>query len=80
MEIEISTKGKPLWQEAHLEIKSIKHYQSRHTFGSGDAEKIHALVAQSAVGSENVETPHVGTALGHSNIEKINAVAARSTL
>ena len=45
----------PLWREAHLEVKSVKNWQSRGTFGSSDVEKVHAVVARSTFRSQNVK-------------------------
>ena len=45
----------PLWREAHFEVKMYKTHQVRTTFGSCDVEKVHAVVAQSTFGSQNVQ-------------------------
>ena len=45
----------PLWREAHFEVKSVKNWRSRTTFGSWDVEKVHALVARSTFPSQNVQ-------------------------
>ena len=45
----------PLWREAHLEVKMHKTHQGRTTFGSCDVEKVHALVAQSTLRSQNAQ-------------------------
>ena len=45
----------PLWREAHLEVKSVKNWWSRSTFGSWDVEKVHAVVARSTFPSQNVQ-------------------------
>ena len=45
----------PLWREAHFEVKSVKNWQSRTTFGSWDVEKVHAVVARSTFRSQNVK-------------------------
>ena len=45
----------PLWREAHLEVKSVKNWRSRSTFGSWDVEKVHAVVARSTCWSQNVQ-------------------------
>ena len=37
----------PLWREAHFEVKSVKNWRSRTTFGSWDVKKVHAVVARS---------------------------------
>ena len=45
----------PLWPEAHFEVKSVKNWRSRTTFGSWDVEKVHAVVARSTFPSQNVQ-------------------------
>ena len=45
----------PLWREAHFEVKSVKNWRSRTTFGSWDVEKVHAVVARSKFRSQNVK-------------------------
>ena len=45
----------PLWREAHLEVKCVKNWGVRTTFGSWDVEKVHAVVARSTFGSQNVQ-------------------------
>ena len=44
----------PLWREAHFEVKSGKTRHARSTFGSWVVEKVHAVVARSTFGSQNV--------------------------
>ena len=48
----------PLWREAHLEVKVCKAHQLRSTFGSWD-DKVHAVVARSTFGSQNVQNTTV---------------------
>ena len=55
LEVEMSKKCTPLWREAHLEVKSVKNWRSRSTFGSSDVEKVHAIVARSTFRSQNVK-------------------------
>ena len=55
LEVEMSKKCTPLWREAHFEVKSVKNWRSRTTFGSWDVEKVHAVVARSTFRSENVQ-------------------------
>ena len=43
----------PLWCEAHFEVKSVKNWRSRTTFGSWDVKKVHAVVARSTFRSQN---------------------------
>ena len=45
----------PLWREAHFEVKSVKNWRSRTTFGSCDVKKVHAVVARSTFPSQNVQ-------------------------
>ena len=55
LEVGMSKKCTPLWREAHLEVKMLKLPHVRATFGSGDVEKVHTVVARSTVGSEHVK-------------------------
>ena len=55
LEVEMSKKCTPLWREAHFQVKMYKTHQVRTTFGSWDAEKVHAVVARSTFRSENVQ-------------------------
>ena len=54
LEVAMSKKCTPLWREAHLEVKMYKTAGVRTTFGSCDVEKVHAVVARSTFGSQNV--------------------------
>ena len=45
----------PLWREAHFQVKSDKTPEDRTTFGSWAVEKVHAVVARSTFGSQNVQ-------------------------
>ena len=69
----------PLWREAHLEVKMYKTPQLRTTFGSWDVEKVHAVVARSTFGSQNVQNTPSRTTFGSWDVEKVHAVVARST-
>ena len=53
--VAMSKKCTPLWREAHFQVKMCKTPQLRSTFGSWDVEKVHAVVAQSTFGSQNVQ-------------------------
>ena len=55
LEVAMSKKCTPLWREAHFEVKMYKTHQCRTTFGSCDVEKVHAVVARSTFGSQNVK-------------------------
>ena len=37
LEVEMSKKCTPLWREAHFQVKSVKNWRSRTTFGRSDA-------------------------------------------
>ena len=62
----------PLWREAHFEVKSVKNWRSRTTFGSWDVEKVHFEVKM-------YKTLGVRTTFGSRDVEKVHAVVARST-
>ena len=55
LEAEMSKKCTPLWREAHFEVKSVKNWRSRTTFGSWDVKKVHAIVARSTFWSQSVQ-------------------------
>ena len=55
----MSKKCTPLWCEAHFQVKMYKTHQLRTTFGSGDVEKVHAVVARSTFRSQNVQNTSV---------------------
>ena len=56
MEVQMSKKCPPLWRKAHFEVKMYKHeVLGSGTFLSSDVEKMHAAVARSTFGSENVK-------------------------
>ena len=55
LEVAMSKKCTPLWREAHFEVKNVKNWRSRTTFGSWDVEKVHAVVARSTFRSQNVK-------------------------
>ena len=56
LEVEMSKKCTPLWREAHFQVKSVKNWRSRTTFGSWDVKKVHAVVARSTFRSQNVQS------------------------
>ena len=61
--VEMSKKCTPLWREAHFQVKMYKAHQGRTTFGSWDVEKVHAVVARSTFGSQNVQNTTFGPLL-----------------
>ena len=40
LEVEMSKKCTPLWREAHFQVKSVKNWRSRTTFGGSDVQKV----------------------------------------
>ena len=56
LEVEMSQKCMPLWPEARLEVKMYKAPLCRGNFGSGDVEKVHAIVARSTFRGEKIES------------------------
>ena len=40
LEVEMLKKRTPLWREAHFQVKSVKNWRSRTTFGGSDVEKV----------------------------------------
>ena len=40
LEVEMLKKCTPLWCEAHFQVKSVKNWRSRTTFGGSDVEKV----------------------------------------
>ena len=59
LEVPMSKKCTPLWREAHFQVKSVKNWRSRTTFGGSDVEKVHAVVAWSTFPSQNVKNTRV---------------------
>ena len=55
LEVAMSKKCTPLCRKAHFQVKMYKAHQRRTTFGSCDVEKVHAVVARSTFGSQNVK-------------------------
>ena len=53
MEVEMLEKCTALWREAHSEVKMLKTHQVRNTFETSDVEKVRAVAARSAFGSQN---------------------------
>ena len=55
LEVEMSKRCRPLWREAHFQVKMYKTPHVRATFGSCDVEKVEAVVARSTFRSQNVK-------------------------
>ena len=56
LELEMLKKYRPLWREAHFEVKMPKTPHALTTFGRWDDEKVHAAVARSTFRSQNVKS------------------------
>ena len=52
LEVEMSKKCRPLWREAHFEVKMYKAHHVPTNFGDCDVEKVHAVVARSSFRSQ----------------------------
>ena len=58
--LNLSNKCTPVWREAHFQVKSVKNWQFRTTFGSCRVEKVYADVARSTCGSQNAKNTRFG--------------------
>ena len=45
----------PLWRNVNVDVKMLKSWRHRSTFWSSDVENMHAAVAKSKCGNENVQ-------------------------
>ena len=72
LEVEMSKKCTPLWHEAHFEVKSVKNWRSRTTFGGSDVEKVHAVVARSTFRSQKCKNPRVLSLFWRADVEKVD--------
>ena len=83
LEVEMSKKCMPLWREAHFEVKSVKNWRSRTTFGGSDVEKVSKkctpLWREAHFEVKMYKTPQSRTTFGSWDVEKVHAVVARST-
>ena len=46
---------RPLWREAHFQVKMYKTHQVQSAFWSWDVEKVHSVVARSTFRSQNAQ-------------------------
>ena len=72
LEVAMSKKCTPLWCEAHFQVKSVKNWQSRTTFGSCDVEKVHAVVARSTFRSQKCKKLRVLSLFWRADVEKVD--------
>ena len=79
LEVQISKKCTPLWREAHLEVKMLKTLGVPTTFGGSDVEKVHAVVARSTFGSQNVKNTRGSDHFWKLRCQKSARRCARST-
>ena len=79
----MSKKCTPLWREAHFQVKSVKNWRSRTTFGGSDVEKVSKkctpLWREAHFEVKMYKTPQLRTTFGSWDVEKVHAVVARST-
>ena len=71
-EVEMSKKCTPLWREAHFQVKSVKNWRSRTTFGGSDVEKVHAVVARSTFRSQKCKKLGVLSLFWREDVEKVD--------
>ena len=55
LEVAMSKKCTPLWREEQFQAKMYKSHQLQTTFGSCNAEKVHAVVVRSICRSQNAQ-------------------------
>ena len=83
LEVDMSKKCTPLWREAHFQVKSVKNWRSRTTFGGSDVEKVSKkctpLWREAHFQVKMYKTHQVRTTFGSCDVEKVHAVVARST-
>ena len=72
LEVEMSKKCTPLWREAHFEVKCVKNWRSRTTFGGSDVEKAHAVVARSTFRSQKCKKLRVLSLFWREDVEKVD--------
>ena len=72
LEVAMSKKCTPLWREAHFQVKSVKNWRSRTTFGGSDVEKVHAVVARSTFGSQKCKKLRVLSLFWRADVEKVD--------
>ena len=72
LEVEMSKKCTPLWREAHFQVKSVKNWRSRTTFGGSDVEKVHAVVARSTFRSQKCKKLRVLSLFWREDVEKVD--------
>ena len=59
LDVAMSKKCTPLWREGHFQVKMYKAHHGRSTFGRGDVEKVHAIVARRTFSSQNAQSTSV---------------------
>ena len=72
LEVAMSKKCMPLWREAHFQVKSVKNWRSRTTFGGSDVEKVHAVVARSTFRSQKCKKLRVLKLFWREDVEKVD--------
>ena len=79
LEVETSKKCAPLWREARFQVKNVKNWRIRMTFGRSDVEKVHAVVAWSIFPSQKCKKTRGSDHFLTFRCRKVHAVVARST-
>ena len=70
---------KPLWREAHFEVKCTKHQRFGPLLEVAMSKKCTPLWRESHFEVKMLKTPHVRSTFGSCDVEKVHAVVARST-
>ena len=79
LEVVTSKKCTLLWREANFQVKMYKAPQCRTAFGSWHVEKVHAVVARSTFGSQNVQSTPCPHHFSKKNTKTIAAKALRTS-
>ena len=79
LEVEMSKKCTPLWWEAHSKSKFSKHTRIGAFLEVVMSKKCMLLWREAHFQVKMYKTPQCETAFGSSDVEKVHAVAARST-
>ena len=83
LEVEMLKKCTPLWREAHFEVKSVKNWRSRTTFGGSDVEKVSKkctpLWREAHFQVKMYKTPGVRTTFGGSDVASLRFASLHYT-
>ena len=72
LQVVMSKKCTPLWRKAHFEVKSVKNWRIRTSFGRSAVEKVYDVVARSTFGSQKCQKLVVFSLFLRSDVEKVH--------